>query len=671
MASIYSLRTTLYLAFFLLFFVNTYSQVNRADKGKLFLQLKSPSTDPLRDNNPQLNRSPFRTINGTNNNINRSRLEWGAAGIILFRELPAQYGPGDPNNAVGGVNRPSPRAISNLVIDEPITQFNTRHLSTLVYQWGQFLDHDMSLTPTGTTEYIPIPLPKDEVIFTEDIPFFRSDFKMVNSGQATQRQQLNLLTSFIDGSVVYGSDTKRATWLRTLRNGKLKTSAGNLMPYNTINGEFSGAIDPTAPDMANDSGHMVRTWVAGDVRAAENPVLSSIHTLFVREHNRICDSLFRIGLRNDELMYQVARKIVGAEIEAITYQEFLPALGITLSTFSGYRDDVRPDIMNSFATASYRLGHTMVSDDVVLVDKDCEEVGPGEMDLVDVFWNPGLVATYGIDVFIKGASSHDQYETDNKINDVLRNFLFGNPSDPVRFGIDLGSLNIQRGRDHGLPDYNTARLYYTGRTVRRFSDITSTDSLADELRSLYGNVNNIDLWVGVLAEDHLPNKSVGRTLHAMLKSQFEKLRDGDFYFYLNDPFLPNIIREQIKRTKFSDIIKRNTGLSNIETNVFRTDSCHGEEETITQRRIPGESISEMGYRIYPNPVQNILNIDLSGSEESTSIKLYSSNGVLIRTIVAERGQTHLQLNISKLSSGSYFVNINSDNGARSFKFVKL
>ena len=49
-----------------------------------------------------------------------------------------------------------------------------------------------------------------------------------------------------------------------------------------------------------------------------------------------------------------------------------------------------------------------------------------------------LTATYGIDVFIKGASSHDQYETDTRINDVLRNFLFVSASSPVRFGIDPG-----------------------------------------------------------------------------------------------------------------------------------------------------------------------------------------------------------------------------------------
>jgi hypothetical protein len=112
------------------------------------------------------------------------------------------------------------------VIDEPVTQFNTRQLSTLVYQWGQFLDHDMSATPTGTTEYVSIPLPNTEVIFTEAIPFYRSSYQMTTDARGNKlRQQLNMITSFIDGSNVYGSDSKRATWLRTMRNGKMKTSS--------------------------------------------------------------------------------------------------------------------------------------------------------------------------------------------------------------------------------------------------------------------------------------------------------------------------------------------------------------------------------------------------------------------------------------------------------------
>jgi len=666
------LQTAIFFILVPVSFVPSIAQPNRAIKGSLLVEVKRQSVDPLTVV-PLKVHAPNRSINGANNNISSSsRTNWGAAGITLYRELPAQYGPSNPSGAIGGVNRPSPRAVSNAVIDEPVTQFNTEHLSTLVYQWGQFLDHDMSATPTGTTEYVPIPLPNNEVIFTEAIPFYRSDYEMTTDTRGNQvRQQLNMITSFIDGSNVYGSDSKRATWLRTMKNGKMKTSAGNLLPYNTRSGELSGAIDLNAPEMANDSDHHVKTFVAGDDRAAENPVLTSLHTLFVREHNRICDSLIRMGMRNDEQMYQIARKMVGAEIEAVTYQEFLPALGIVLQPYSGYKDYVRPDIMNSFATASYRLGHTMVSDDVVLANNNCEEVGPGEMELVDVFWNPQLIPTYGIDVFIKGASSHDQYETDTRINDVLRNFLFGSASSPVRFGIDLGSLNIQRGRDHGLPDYNTARFFYTGRAARRFSDITSVDSLADSLRNLYGNVNNVDLWIGILAEDHLPGKSVGRTLNAMLKSQFEKLRDGDFYFYLNDPYLPNAIRNQIKRTKLSDIIRRNTGLSNIAVNAFLTDSCDEEEETITTRAITAEELPRTEYKMYPNPVRDLLTIDMTGLEKPTSIKLVRSDGVLIKTIVPGDGKELLQVNTTGLSSGVYMVNITTSKGTRSFSFVKL
>jgi hypothetical protein len=186
---------------------------------------------------------------------------------------------------------------------------------------------------------------------------------------------------------------------------------------------------------------------------------------------------------------------------------------------------------------------------------------------------------------------------------------------------------------------------------------------------LYRSVNNVDLWIGILAEDHLPNKSVGRTLNAMLKSQFEKLRDGDFYFYLNDPYLSNAIRDQIKRTKFSDIIRRNTGLSNIAVNAFRTDSCE-EEEGITIQAITTEVVPKAVYKIYPNPVRDLLTIDMTGLETPTSIKIVRSDGVLIKTIVPD-GKQLLQVNTIGLTSGIYMVNITNSKETKSFSFVKL
>jgi hypothetical protein len=246
---------------------------------------------------------------------------------------------------------------------------------------------------------------------------------------------------------------------------------------------------------------------------------------------------------------------------------------------------------------------------------------------------------------------------------------------PVRFGIDLGSLNIQRGRDHGLPDYNTARIFYTGTVARRFSDISPVDSTAKALRDLYGNVNNVDLWIGVLAEEHLPGKSVGRTLNAMLKAQFEKLRDGDYYFYLNDPYLPDNVRYQIKHTTFSDVIKRNTALTNFTANAFRTDSCHTEEaqrKTVASNFVaaPSKKISTAEPRIFPNPANESINVELGSVNGSSTIKIFSSDGKLVKTMVTEAKQNNVQINVSDLKPGIYLLNLSTGAEMRSFKFVR-
>ena len=365
-------------------------------------------------------------------------------------------------------------------------------------------------------------------------------------------------------------------------------------------------------------------------------------------------------------MYQRARKEVGAIIQAITYQEFLPAIGITLSPYRGYNPNARPDLANTFATAAYRIGHTMVADDILLRDNNCGEIEPGELDLLDAFWIPQLVVQYKLEPFLKGFASHDTYETDTKINSVLRNFLFVSPNSPVRFGIDLGSLNIQRGRDHGLPNYNTARKFYTGSGATNFSQVTSKKELADSLQKLYGSPDNMDLWIGILAEDHLPGKSVGNTMHQMLKKQFENLRDGDFYFYKNDPYLSLVARLRANNAKLSDIIRRNTTLTTMQSNVFFTVECIGDSA------LDEESIDTFrNVKLFPNPANSIVNIDMGAVSIGQSlIRVYTSNGVLVKTVnVASKLQT-VQVDISNLQSGIYIVNVTNGRVVKSFKFIK-
>ena len=120
------------------------------------------------------------------------------------------------------------------------------------------------------------------------------------------RQQFNSITAFIDGSQIYGSDPQTAASLRTLSGGRLKTSEGNLLPL-----DASGSM-----------------FMAGDVRVNENIELTAMQTLFVREHNRLADQFAAAPSSDwtDEQLYQAARRIVIGELQAITYNEFLPAL---------------------------------------------------------------------------------------------------------------------------------------------------------------------------------------------------------------------------------------------------------------------------------------------------------------------------------------------------------
>ncbi len=512
-------------------------------------------------------RQKYRTIDGTFNNL--SNPNWGAANSPLFRELPVEYS--DGKNALAGASRANTRAISNKLSNEPEDDHNDRGMAGLFYIWGQFIDHDMTSTQTGT-EKAPISLPSDESKFSSPISFTRSAV-FPGTGVTTPREQKNENNSFIDGSQVYGSNVETANWLRVFTGGKLWVSKGNLLPFNTYTKEESGFIDPNAPKMDDDNGGTKKTFVAGDHRAAEHPGLTSLHTLFVREHNKICDRLISQGYFDDETIYQIARKEVGALIQNITYGQWLYSMGIQLKAYSGYNSSVRPDVMNTFAAAAYRW-HTMVENDVIFRDNDCHGVGPSELPLKEVFFNISIVQKYDIGVLLKGLSVHRQYETDLKVNNGLRNFLYAPTS-----GLDLVAINLQRGRDHGLPNYNTVRKFYTGSGATSFYDITSDGSIASNMQSLYGNVNNIDLWVGLFAEPHLSGKSVGKTLDAMMRAQFEKLRDGDFYFYMNDPELA-ADRSRIQSTKLSDIISRNSTAGNFQDNVFFRKSCSSSGDDI-------------------------------------------------------------------------------------------
>lgn len=509
-------------------------------------------------------------INGVGNNV--AHPTWGAAGTNFTRIGPANYA--DGISAANGQNLPSARTISNLLANQDLNGVeqdlsNNRNMSDWVYAWGQFIDHDIDLTQSGDTS-MNIAIPAGDPTFDPtsqgnlSMPFTRSAIAP-GTGTSTSNpaQQVNQDTSFIDGSMIYGSDATTAAALRTFSGGLLKTSAGNLLPYNTM-----------GLDMANNLGlPQTSLFAAGDVRANENVELSNITTLFVREHNYQAALLAKQHPTwTDEQLYQGARQIVIGEIQSITYNEWLPALmgNNALTAYHGYNPNVNPTISVEFASAAFRL-HTLLDDEVEFLDNNGRAIaGLPTLALSADFFQPGIVALPGeVAANLKYLSTDLAQEVDEQTVDGLRNALF--PDAPVINNVEVGASDliaddIQRGRDQGDPTYNQLRIAMGERPVTSFAQITSNVQLQQQLKQIYGNVNNVEAFVGLMAEDHLRGSSLGQTEQAVLARQFQALRDGDRFFYQNaDP--PSLV-QQLNNTTLSQIIQRNTTLTNLQSNVF-------------------------------------------------------------------------------------------------------
>jgi hypothetical protein len=487
-----------------------------------------------------------RSYDGTDNNL--ADPELGSTDEQLLRVAESEYGDGISTPA--GADRPSAREISNALSVQDESLPNDRQLSAFIYAWGQFLDHDVDLTepPTSGKEAFNIEVPAGDELFdpdgtgTQEIALTRSRFD-ASTGTSVEnpREQINEITAWIDGSTIYGSDQATADRLRSFVGGRLLIGDDNLPP-------------------TDEAGY----FLAGDVRANENVELTSLHALFIREHNWWADEIARQNPSlSDEEIFQRARAIVIAEIQSITFSEFLPALlgDGAIGAYQGYDPTVDPSIANEFSTAAYRL-HTMINDDVEFFGNDGRAVAE-EVELADAFFNPDLLREQGADSILKYLASTTAQEIDPMIVDGLRNFLFGQPG---QGGFDLASLNIQRGRDHGLADYNAVREAYGLARVTSFAEISSDPEVQQTLEALYGSVDNIDLWVGTLTENHLPGSSVGELTQTIIADQYERLRDGDRFWF--ESIFSGRQLAQLENTTLADVIARNTTMNNLQQNVF-------------------------------------------------------------------------------------------------------
>ncbi|MFT7286209.1 MAG: peroxidase [Halieaceae bacterium] len=528
--------------------IETVSPVRRIERSP---NRVAPDIDPM---------SPYRSFDGRGNNLLRTHMN--SQDTPLRRLLASDYA--DGVSAMGGEGLANPRAISNVVAATPGPVPNSMRATDFLWQWGQFLDHDIVLTNgVDPGEFANIAIAAGDPWFdpgstgARELAFNRSLYD-IDSGTSTRlpRQQMNEISGWIDASQVYGSDPARAAALRAFDgSGRLTTSAGDLLPYN-VDG------------LPNAGGTNERLFLGGDVRANEHVGLTAMHTLFLREHNRLAGQILdrNPGLGGEQV-YQQARQIVAAQIQVITYREFLPLLlgDRALAPYRDYRPQTDARIANSFSTAAYRLGHSLLSTQLLRLDENMQVIAAGNLPLREAFFSPSAIEEEGIDSILRGLSRQICQELDPFVVDDVRNFLFGAPGSD---GFDLAALNIQRGRDHGLPGYKRAREQLNLVPVSSFSDITSSPRLQQRLAQVYDTVDQVDLWVGALAEDHVAGAMVGELLQVILVAQFTALRDGDRFWYQN--LLEPQLAEDIRATRLADIVRRNTDIgAELPDQVFR------------------------------------------------------------------------------------------------------
>lgn len=502
----------------------------------------------------------WRTYDGCENNLIHP--EFGKRNIALLRKSPQAYADGNETLAVRGPNNPNPRLVSNKICKSTGDRPSSNKLTDMVWGFCQFIDHEVDLTEGNAGESADFLSPSLAEDASEQYPERTISFTRSKTFSSNPREQPNEISSFIDGTNVYGSDTERAFALRMLDgSGKLKLSTSDnnekILIFNDFETPFPNAANGQSPE---------ELFLAGDVRANENILLMGMHVLFAREHNRMCDVI--VGRKpewfgKDELIFQHARRFVVGMMANILYKEVLPSLigSENVPTYKGYDESINPGIMTEFSTVGYRLGHSMLSSSL--------KIGLNNTRLLrDSFFNPTFTKQNGIDSVLQGAANQVMQEIDGEVVDDIRDFLFGAPTNLKL--LDLAALNIQRGRDHGIPSYNAVRHSYGLSTKNLFSEITSNEFKQIKLQELYGDPDHIDPWVGCLVEDHVPNCAVGETLIAILKDQFIRLRDGDRFYFENDLALTAQEKDEIRNTKMSHIIIRNTKLtsSTIQNDVF-------------------------------------------------------------------------------------------------------
>ncbi|XP_018048893.1 PREDICTED: uncharacterized protein LOC108687560 isoform X1 [Atta colombica] len=521
---------------------------------------------------------------------------WGATLSPFARLMSPQFADGlsAPRISITGHDLPLSRVVSRTM--HPDEGYHDHAGTVMVIAWGQFMDHDYTLTATpldplnrNDPEECCGRLPHqknpycNEIFIPEDDYFYKlfnvqcmnfvRAFPAVRPGcRLGSRVPFNLLTGVLDGNTVYGITEAFAR--------KLRTGYGGLLRMNPVFAEY-GLKDllPLKLDIPDEGctrpNRSLYCFEAGEIRVNEQLVLTCMHTLMAREHNRIAKALAVINPHwDDEILFQEARRIVIAEIQHITYNEFLPILlgkdvmekfGLLLEKekyWDGYDSSINPGVIDAFAAAAFRFGHSLLPTAVERWSKAHKFIASKR--LSDLIRRPYDLYRAGVfDEYLMGLMNQVAQAMDDSITQEVTNHLFKKVG--AKFGLDLVSFNMQRGREFGIPSYMEFRKYCGLPDANTFDELFGSmpNETVRRYSTIFEHPADVDLWSGGVSERPLPGSMLGPTFACLIATQFSHSRRGDRFWYElpNQPSSFTLEQlNEIRKTKLARLICDNTDL---------------------------------------------------------------------------------------------------------------
>uniref|UniRef100_A0A915PUS5 peroxidase n=1 Tax=Setaria digitata TaxID=48799 RepID=A0A915PUS5_9BILA len=476
----------------------------------------------------------YRSFDGVCNNLQKPLL--GAAFRPYHRHLPPEYDDkiSEPISS-SRITRPAAREVSRILLSSSQTVVHDKY-NAMVMQFGQFISHDIAKTTLQPSAkctscqavpsicmVVPISAKDSNQMFKQRrcLKISRSAPICGTGRNGVPREQLNENTAFIDASPLYGSSVKD---LHKFRHGKT-----GFLRMNKFNNQM---VLPFDQSKCSTPQKCTATFTAGDIRVNLFIGLSAVHILFTREHNRIATILQKLNPTwSGDRLFQETRKIVGAEVQAITYNEFLPkilgnTMGRLVGPYKGYDPAVNPTVSNVFTTSAYRFGHGMLQEFYQRLDFLGNNISHGGFLFGDgVFKSGKILFEGGIDPILRGFMM-TAVKRPHRMSKSITEKMFGST--------DLGSVNIQRGRDHGLASYNKWRHFCGMQMATDFEDLKNEildKNIRNGLMRNYRTPDDVDLYIGSMVEDPVIGGLVGTTLACLIGNQFRRLRDGDRFYY--------------------------------------------------------------------------------------------------------------------------------------------